>query len=115
MPGHILVNMKVVCGGSTLMQPWPSRWMQYHQLLELVFDASHVSVMLYGPLTVRRRFVGAVGATSLGGGGGGGGGGGCGFLAEAPELKASASVSTLAARTVLRTDMVPPGSVGWSW
>ena len=62
MPGHSLESVNVVCGGSTLMQPWPSRWMQYHQLFELVLAASHVSVMLYGPFTVRRRFVGAVGA-----------------------------------------------------
>src|SRR5687767_14357451 len=86
------------------MQPRPSRWMQYHQLLELVLAASHASVMLYGPFTVRRRFVGAVGASSLGGGGGGGGGG-CGFLAEAPAMKTSASTRTLAARTVRRTDI----------
>src|SRR5688500_1822205 len=84
--------------------------MQYHQLLELVLDASHASVMLYGPFTVRRRFVGAVGDSSLGGGGGGGGG--CGFLAEAPAMKTSASM--LAATTVRRTDMSPPEDGCWS-
>src|SRR5215204_5069246 len=83
--------------------------MQYHQLLELVLDASHASVMLYGPVTVRRRFVGAVGDWSLGGGGGGSGGG-AGFLAEAPAMTTSAS--TLAARTVRRTGMAPPEG-GW--
>ena len=104
MPGHSFENVNVVCGGSTLMQPCPSRWMQYHQLLELVLDAFHASVMLFGPFTVRRRFVGAVGDCSLGGGGGGSGGGG-GFLAEAPATKTNASASTVAARTVRRTDM----------
>src|SRR5688572_21650500 len=79
--------------------------MQYHQLLELVLAAFHASVMLYGPFTVRRRFVGAVGDSSVGGGGGGGGGGGCGFLAEAPAMKTSASTRTLAARTVRRMDI----------
>ena len=79
--------------------------MQYHQLLELVLAAFHASVMLFGPFTVRRRFVGAVGDWSLGGGGGGSGGGG-GFLAEAPAMKTSAS--TLAARTGRRTDKAPP-------
>src|SRR5215204_6643303 len=79
--------------------------MQYHQLLELVLDASQASVMLYGPFTVRRRFVGAVGDWSVAGGGGGSGGG-AGFLAEAPAMKTSAS--TLAATTVRRTGMAPP-------
>jgi hypothetical protein len=102
VPGHSLENVNVVVGGSTLTQPSPSRWMQYHQLLELVFEASHVSVTLYGPFTVRRRLVGAVGAPVSPGGGGGGG-----FFAEAPATKtnANASASTLAARTVRRTDM----------
>ena len=59
--------------------------MQYYQLLELVLDASHATVMLYGPFTVRRRFVGAVGDWSLGGGGGGSGR--RRRLAEAPATK----------------------------
>jgi hypothetical protein len=77
--------------------------MQYHQLVEPLLEASHASVMLYGPFTARRRLLGAFGALVSGGGGGGGGGG---FLAAgAPELKTSASVRMLAARAVLRTDI----------
>ena len=68
-PGHSLENVNVVVGGSTLMQPYPSRWMQYHQLVEPLFAAVHVSVMLYGPFTVSWRFVGAEGPPEGGGGG----------------------------------------------
>ena len=31
MPGQSFGNVNVVFGVSTLMQPSPSRWMQYHQ------------------------------------------------------------------------------------
>jgi hypothetical protein len=104
VPGQSFENVNVVCGGSTLTQPSPSRWMQYHQLLALVLDASHASVMLYGPFTFRRRLAGAVGPVSPGGGGG--------FFAAAPATKTNASASTLAARTVRRTDIAPPED-GW--
>ena len=110
MPGHSLENVNVDVGGSTPMQPRPSRWMQYHQLVELLLDASHASVMLYGPFTVRRRFVGAVGHP---------GHAAAAALAAAPgrgaAMRTSASTSTLAARTVRRTDnWAPPGSGGGS-
>ena len=62
----VIVN--VLSGGSTRKQPWPSRRTQYHQLLELSVEAFQFSVMLFGPFTVRRRLVGAVGGVrSLGG------------------------------------------------
>src|SRR5688572_18635322 len=87
------------------MQPRPSRWMQYHQLVEPLLAASQFSVMLYGPLTVRRRLVGADGPSEGGGGGGGGGF----FPAAAPAMKTKASTRTLAASMVRLTVMDPPG------
>jgi hypothetical protein len=65
--GNSLVNVIVVRGGSTLMQPWPSRCTQYHQLLELSMAAFHARETLVGVLAVIRRLVGAFGGVrSLG-------------------------------------------------
>src|SRR5687768_7075545 len=87
------------------MQPRPSRWMQYHQLVEPLLAAVQVSVLLYGPFTVSWRFVGAEGPPE--GGGGGGGGGGAGFRAAAPPMRTSASTKTAEARTIRRTGIFP--------
>jgi hypothetical protein len=107
--GISFVIVKVVFGGSTLKQPSPSFWTQYHQVPESV-DAFHANEMLVSELAVMWRFVGVVGAAPVAGGGGGGGGGGCGggFFAAAAETATSARARTSAASAVRRTDMRSP-------
>ena len=75
---------------------------QYHQLLDLSVDAFQASEMLVAELAVIRRFVGVVGDCLSPGGDGG--------LAGVAATKTRASARTLAANTVLLTDMAPPGS-----
>jgi hypothetical protein len=103
--GISFVIVKVVFGGSTLKQPSPSFWTQYHQVPESV-EAFHANEMLVSELAVMWRLVGVVGAPPSGGGGGGGGGGG--FFAAAAETATSARARTSAATAVRRTDMRSP-------
>src|SRR6187401_770482 len=96
----VIVN--VVRGGSTRKQPSPSFCTQYHQLLELSVPAFQASEMLVAELAVIRRSVGVVGDCLSPGDDSG--------FAGVPAAKTRASMRTLAARTVLLTDMAPPGS-----
>jgi hypothetical protein len=97
-PGSRFDIVNVVCGGSTLKQPAPSVWTQYHQFVEPPFAGSHASEMLVSELAVIRRFVGAVGGVVSPGGGGG-------LFAGAAETKTRANARTLAANAVLRSDI----------
>ena len=65
LSGQSFGCVNVVCGGSTLKHPRPSRWTHYHQLLELSVEAFQASEMLVGPVAVMRRFVGVVGRGSI--------------------------------------------------
>jgi hypothetical protein len=105
--GISFVIVKVVFGGSTLKQPRPSFWTQYHQIPESV-EAFHANEMLVSELAVMWRLVGVVGAPPSVGGGGGGGGCGGGFFAGAAETATSARARTSAASAVRRTDMRSP-------
>src|SRR5918995_989359 len=91
----------VVCGGSTRWQEPASRWTQY-QNVESSIEAFQASEMLVDVLEVILRFVGVVGACLSPGAGG--------RLAGVAATKTRASTRALAARTVLLTDMAPPGS-----
>jgi len=105
--GISFVIVKVVFGGSTLKQPRPSFWTQYHQVPESV-EAFHANEMLVSELAVMWRLVGVVGAPPSAGGGGGGGVGGGGFFAGAAETATSVTARTSPARAVRRTDMRSP-------
>jgi len=96
----VIVN--VVFGGSTRKQPAPSFCTQYHQSLDLLVPAFQASEMLVAELAVIRRFVGVDGDCLSPGDDGG--------LAGVAATKTRASTRTLAARTVLLTDIAPPGS-----